>query len=87
MCSLQVPTKLRELRIDAKGDASATISSTHDSVMPSFYSFLQWIGIKSKDLNKIVLKNISLLPSLPIEFSNFVSLTHLDLSFSSNLTK
>lgn len=83
----ELPTKLRELRIDAKGDASASIFSTHDSVMPYFHSFLQFIGIGLKDLNKIVLKNIPLLQSLPIKFSNLVSLTHLDLSFSANLTK
>lgn len=83
----EVPTKLRELRIDAKGDASASISGTHDSVMPFFRNFLRWIGTKLQDLNKIVLKNIPLLPSLPIEFSNLVSLTHLDLSCSANLTE
>jgi Leucine-rich repeat (LRR) protein len=63
------------------------ISSTHDSVMPYFHRFLGRIGIECKDLKKIVLKNIPLLKSLLIVFSDLGNLMHLDLSGSTNLTE
>ena len=51
------------------------------------FRFLEWIGTSMKLLNKIVLKNVTFLQSLPIDFSELKSLRHLDLSGCTNLTK
>lgn len=46
----------------------------------SLVGFVKWIGTSVKFLEKIVLKNITSLSSLPIEFPELNNLRHLDIS-------
>jgi hypothetical protein len=62
------------------------ISTTLQDVMPSFFRFLQSIGTLMKNFHKIVLKNVIVPQSLPIDCSELKNLRHLDLSGSTNLT-
>jgi len=60
------------------------ISSTHQAGMPYLSRFIVSIGTSL--MNKIVLKNIESLETLPNDFSDLKNLIHLDLSGCSNLT-
>lgn len=71
---------------DSTKSFHGNISTTSLSGMPSFNRFLQSIGSLMKNLIKIVLKDVTVLQSLPIDFSELKSLRHLDLSGSTNLT-
>lgn len=79
----KIPTELRELNVDP----GTSNSCQHKHPMPSFYRFLGYIGTQLKYLNKIVLKNIPFVQSLPIDFSNLKCLRHLDLTGLTHLTE
>lgn len=95
----EIPTELRELNVDpgtsnrcqhvdhSMESSDQNITSTYERLMPSFYCFLGYIGTQLKYLNKIVLKNIPFVQSLPIDFSNLKCLRHLDLTGLTHLTE
>lgn len=81
---------LSELTIHVKDRTVQSMSRSSllgGSGTPYFCSFLQWIGVHMKRLQKIVLKNIKSLKELPINFGELNLLTHLDLSGCTNLTR
>jgi Leucine-rich repeat (LRR) protein len=98
-----IPEQLRDLNVDAMEEGTTPSPSSSSQpvdlphwmdgkistnvLMPSFYSFLERVGTLMTNLIKIVLKNLTFLELLPIDFSELSNLRHLDLSGSSNLTE
>lgn len=85
---------LSELTISVKDSTLPSTSSSlgrrnisDSGTAPYFSRFLQYIGTNMKNLQKIVLKNIKSIKSLPSNFGELKRLTHLDLSGCTNLTQ